>query len=281
MKIGLALSGGGMRGIAHAGVLKALEENNVNIDIYTGTSSGSHIAFLSAIGYGSKEIYDLFNKYAFELVGNSLEPIILDSILFNKEIRFEGFRSGKPIEDIYNMIAINKGISEIKDVKVPLGIVATNITDEKETIFSSVEKASTRNREYIQNVEIGKAIRASSSFSVVFNPCKIENKVYIDGGVLNNLPVDIARELGADKVISVRFSNDKIKEDSNILDIGMKTIDLMSNKISSRNIEKTDIDLLVDTDGTSLLDIENVDYCFNSGYNTAMKYMKEIKKILE
>lgn len=281
MKIGLALAGGGMRGIAHAGVLKALEENNIKIDVFTGTSSGSHIAFLSAIGYNSKEIYDLFNKYAFELVGNSLEPIILDSILFNKEIKFEGFRSGKPIEDLYNMIAINKGINEIKDIKVPLGIIATNIIDEKETVFSSINKASTRIREYIQNVEIGKAIRASSSFSVVFDPCKIENKIYIDGGVLNNLPVDVAKELGADKVISVRFSNDKIKENSNILDIGMKTIDMMSNKISSRNIEKTDIDLLVDTDGTSLLDIENVDYCFNSGYNTTMKYMKEIKKILE
>lgn len=281
MKIGLALSGGGMRGIAHAGVLKALEENDIKIDVYTGTSSGSHVAFLSAIGYNSKEIYELFNNYAFELVGNSLEPIIFDSILFNKEIKFDGFRSGKPIEDLYNMIAINKGINEIKDIKIPLGIIATNIIDEKETIFSSIKKNNTRNREYLQNVEIGKAIRASSSFSVVFDPCRIENKIYIDGGVINNLPVDIARELGADKVISVRFSSDKVNENSNILDIGMKTIDIMSNKISSRNIENTDIDLLVDTDGTSLLDIENVDYCFNSGYNTAMKYMKEIKKILE
>lgn len=281
MKIGLALSGGGMRGIAHAGVLKALEENDIKIDVYTGTSSGSHVAFLSSIGYNSKEIYELFNKYAFELVGNSLEPIIFDSILFNKEIKFDGFRSGKPIEDLYNMIAINKGINEIKDVKIPLGIIATNIIDEKETVFSSIQKNDTRNREYLQNVEIGKAIRASSSFSVVFDPCRIENKIYIDGGVINNLPVDIARELGADKVISVRFSSDKVNENSNILDIGMKTIDIMSNKISSSNIENTDIDLLVDTDGTSLLDIENVDYCFNSGYNTAMKYMKEIKKILE
>ena len=220
MKIGLALSGGGMRGIAHAGVLKALEENDIKIDVYTGTSSGSHVAFLSSIGYNSKEIYELFNKYAFELVGNSLEPIIFDSILFNKEIKFDGFRSGKPIEDLYNMIAINKGINEIKDVKIPLGIIATNIIDEKETVFSSIQKNDTRNREYLQNVEIGKAIRASSSFSVVFDPCRIENKIYIDGGVINNLPVDIARELGADKVISVRFSSDKVNENSNMKNSG-------------------------------------------------------------
>lgn len=281
MKLGLALSGGGMRGIAHAGVIKALEENDIKIDVYTGTSSGSHVAFLGAIGYSSKEIYNLFNKYAFELVGNSLEPIIFNSILFNKEFKFEGFRSGKPIEDLYNMISKNKGIREIADIKIPIGIVATNIIDEKETIFSSIYKENSEKREYIQNVEIGKAIRASSSFSVIFNPCKINNKIYIDGGVLNNLPVDIAKELGADKVISVRFNNDKIKEKNNIIDIGMKTIDMMSSKISSRNIEKTDIDLLVNTEGTSLLDIENVDYCFNSGYNTAMKHMKDIKKILE
>lgn len=281
MKIGLALSGGGMRGIAHAGVIKALEENNIKIDVYAGTSSGSHVAFLSSIGYSSKEIYDLFNEYAFELVGNSLEPIILDSILFNKEINFEGFRSGKPIEDLYNKIALEKDITNINEIKVPLGIVATNISDEKETVFSSLEIENTANTEYITDVNIGKAIRASSSFSIVFDPCKIDKKIYIDGGVVNNIPVDVSKKLGADKVISVRFKSDKIKKKSNIVDIGMKTLDMMSNRISLKNIIESDIALEVDTDGTSLLSIENVDYCFNSGYNTAMKYMDKIKKILE
>lgn len=281
MKIGIALSGGGMRGIAHAGVLKALEENDVKIDVFTGTSSGSHVAFLSSIGFGSQEIYDLFNEYAFDLVGKSIEPIILDNILFNNKVNFEGIRSGKPIEDLYNNIAFQNGIKYVKDIKVPLGIVATNIIDEKETIFSSLKLENSENKEYITDVKIGEAIRASSSFSVVFDPCVIGNKKYIDGGVVNNLPVDIAKELGADKVISVRFSNDKINKNSNILEIGMKTLDMMSNKISLKNINQSDIALKVNTDGTSLLDIENVEYCFNSGYNTAMKYMKEIKKILE
>ena len=281
MKIGIALSGGGMRGIAHAGVFKALEENNINIEVYTGTSSGSHVAFLKSIGYSSKEIYDLFNKYAFELVGNSLDPIIFDSILFNKEIKFEGFRSGKPIEDVYSKIALEHGGTNINEIEIPLGIVATNITDEKEAVFTSKGIKDDKEIEYINDIDIGKAIRASSSFSVVFDPCKINNKTYIDGGVVNNIPTNIARKLGADKVISVRFKSDRIKSESNIIDIGIKTLDMMSNRISLQNIKDSDIAIEVDTDGTSLLDIQNVDYCFESGYKMAMRYMDKIKKILE
>ena len=99
MKLGLAFSGGGMRGLAHAGVLKAFEEMKIPIDVYAGTSSGSHIAVLSAMGFKADEIYELFKQYAFHFVGNDTEVIMFDSLLFNKKIKFDGLRSGKTIED--------------------------------------------------------------------------------------------------------------------------------------------------------------------------------------
>lgn len=277
MKLGLALSGGGMRGIAHAGVLKALEENNIQIDVLAGTSSGSHVAILSAMGFSGNEILDLFKKYAFNLVGNDTETIILDSLLFNKKLKFDGFRSGKPIEDLYNKIAIEKGFKKISDIPIPIAIVATDAIKEKEFVCSSFTPFGT---DYINDIDIGTAIRASSSFSVVFDPCPYKENILLDGGILNNIPVDIAKKLGADKVLAIRFSSDRITPNSNIIQIGMKTIDMMSNKICEINLKNSDFTLTIDTDGTSLLDLDNIDYCFQSGYETAIENMDNIKKLL-
>lgn len=277
MKLGLALSGGGMRGIAHAGVLKALEENNIKVDVIAGTSSGSLIAVLIAIGCTSTEILELFKKYAYSLVGDNSEIIMLDSFLFNKKIKFDGLRSGKPIEDLYNKICSEKGYTYMRDLKMPIAVVSTDVTSEKECIFSSIIPERTN---YIDSIEIGKAVRASSSFSVVFDPCIYNEKILLDGGILNNVPADVAKEMGADKIISIKFSSDKVNENSNLIQIGMKTIDMMSNKISEINLNNSDIVLTVNSDGTSLLDVDNMEYCFNSGYETAMENMNEIKKML-
>lgn len=278
MKLGLALAGGGMRGIAHAGFLKALEENNIKIDFVGGTSSGSHIAFLISIGFSSKEILELFHKEANNLIGNNSTSIVLNSFLFNKKLKLDGLRSGKPIEDIYNKIAKERGIKYIKDVKMPLLITATNVIDEKEYIFTS--KPPEETDRYITNIEIGKAIRASSSFSVLFDPCKFEDKIFLDGGILDNVPVDEVRKMGADKVIAIKFNSDRITENSNLMDIAMKTVDMMGNKISEINMLNSDLVVTIDTDGTGLLDIENAEYCFNSGYHAGIENMKKILEII-
>ena len=277
MKLGLALAGGGMRGIAHAGILKALEENHIPIDIIAGTSSGSHVAVLYAMGFSGTEILNLFNQYAYSLVGNDTETIILDSILFNRKLKFDGFRSGKPIEDLYNKIALEKGFQNMKDIPFPVATVATDVIREKEFVCSSITPFGT---DYIDDIDIGTAVRASSSFSVVFDPCPYKENVLLDGGILNNIPVDVAKNLGADKVIAVRFSSDKINPNSNIIQIGMKTIDMMSNKISEINLKNSTLTLTVDTNGTSLLDLDNIDYCFQSGYETAIENIEVIKKLI-
>lgn len=276
MKLGLALAGGGMRGIAHAGVLKAFEENDIKVDVLAGTSSGCHVAILYSMGFSATEILELFKKYAFSLVGNDTETIVLDSLLFNRKLKFDGFRSGKPIEDLYNKVALEKGFRTMKDIHFPVATVASDIIHEKEFVCSSITPFGA---DYIDNIDIGTAVRASSSFSVVFDPCPYKEYILLDGGILNNIPVDVAKSLGADKVIAVRFSSDKINTNSNIIQIGMKTIDMMSNKISEINLKNSSFTLTVDTDGTSLLDLDNIDYCFQSGYETAIENMDSIKKL--
>ena len=97
VKLGIALSGGGIRGIAHAGVLKALEDNGIKIDAIGGTSSGALIAGLYAVGYTPENIYELFKRYSKDIVGTGLSPIITRvSNILKKENT--GFRRGENIE---------------------------------------------------------------------------------------------------------------------------------------------------------------------------------------
>ena len=136
MKLGIALSGGGIRGIAHAGVLKALEDNNIKPDIIGGTSAGSMIASLYAIGYSPYYIYILFKRYAAELAYVSGSPIIsgIGNFMMNRKSILQGLKDGKSLETIYNKIAYKKGIRKINQIKMPLVISSVDITNSKEYI---------------------------------------------------------------------------------------------------------------------------------------------------
>lgn len=230
-------------------------------------------------GYKSSDIFKLFEEESDNLIGKNSNSIILNSFLFNKKLKLDGLRSGQPIEDLYNRIAYEKGVKYIQDIDFPLVITATNVVDENEYIFTS--KKINGETKYIGDIEVGRAIRASSSFSVVFDPCKYKDKIFLDGGILDNVPVDEVRKLGADKVIAVKFNSDKITEFSNVMDIAMKTVDMMGNKISEMNLASSDLVITIDTDGTGLLDIENSEYCFNSGYKAGLENMDKIKKLIK
>lgn len=284
MKLGIALSGGGIRGIAHAGVLKALEDHGIKIDIIGGTSAGSLVAALYAMGYSPYYIYILFKRYSKELTYISGGPIIsgIGNFMMNKKSAVKGLKSGKNIETIYNQIAYKKGVRKINQIKMPLVIPTVDIMNSKEYIITNyipdhVEDTS----QYITDMTIGKAVRASSSFPAVFMPCEFENHAFMDGGALDNIPVHEVKKQGADKVIAVKFDADPIKEDSNIMDIVMKTIDIMGNKISEESLEMSDFVLSVYTDKVGLLDVDKLDSCYQYGYQCVEKNIESIKKILE
>ena len=279
MKLGLALSGGGVRGIAHAGVLRALEENNIKVDMIGGTSSGSLVAALYGMGYGPYYIYELFKKYGKEITGINKMTFAtgVNSILLNKRLKLSGLNTGESIEKIYDELAEQKGIKTISDIKMPIAIPAVDITESNEYIFTNIIPHKSKNKKfYINNISIGKAVRASSSFPVVFSPCDFENHKFLDGGTLDNVPAIQVKKLGADKVISINFDADTIDEQSNIMDIVMKTLDIMGNKISEKSIEKSDFILTIPSDKAGLLDIEKIDKCYKLGYDTAMEKMTKI-----
>lgn len=284
MKIGLALSGGGIRGIAHAGVIKALEENDIKLDVIGGTSSGGIIASLYAMGYSADDIFEIFKTNAKEIVNINSIPILtkIGGFISRKKAKFIGFKTGLGIEEKYANLAEAKGIKVISDIKMPLVIPAVDMNDTNEYIFTNyIPKENKDNIKYINDISIGRAVRASSSFPAIFCPCEYKKHKFLDGGVLDNIPVKEVKKQGAQKVIAVNFENDEIDEKSNVMDIAMRTINIMGNKISENNLELSDYILTIKTNNMGLLDINNMEYCYKYGYEATIKNIDNIKKIIQ
>jgi len=275
MSLGIALSGGGIRGIAHAGALKALEESGIKCDIISGASSGSMIATLYALGYSPYYIYILFKRYAKEICELNGMPILssVGNFIVNKKISINGLNKGERLENAFNELAKKQGAENIGQVKMPLLVTSVDISKSEEVIFSSIPK-----KEYIDKIPVGTAVRASAAFPVVFEPCQYEDKLLIDGGVLDNTPIRILKENGADKVIAIRFDSDTVTTESNVMDITMKTIDIMGNKLCDEQFEMCDHIITIPSDGTGLLDVDKLDFCYKSGYTETMRTINEIKK---
>lgn len=286
MKIGLSLSGGGVKGAAHIGVIKALEEENIKIDSISGTSSGSIVATLYAMGYRSNEIYDIFKKYCKKIryvdFWNILKLIY--GLVFKRKIIIDGLNSGKAIEKLINDIAKGKNIKDISDIHFPLVIPSVNIYNGKVTCFTSYknEKRYLSNTIFVNHMNIGKAVRASCSYPVVFSPCEFNNTNLIDGGIRENTPWRELKEIGTDKVISVVF-REKFDKNCcmNIIDVATRSIGLLSNELSNYEWNGTDYLLEIYTEKIGLLDMDKIEELYEIGYETAKKQIHNIKQLIE
>ena len=162
------LHGGGIKGAAHIGVIKALEEENINFEFVSGTSSGSIIAALYSLGYKSNEIYDLFNKYAKKIKYMDFFNIIkaIGGIVFFREILINGLNSGKTIEKIVNEACFKKGKKYINEIKKTIIIPSVDLHNGRVCAFSSKNIRNTYSDDiiYDSDIEIGKAVRASCSY---------------------------------------------------------------------------------------------------------------------
>ena len=282
MGIGVALSGGGIRGIAHAGVLKALEENEIEIEAISGTSAGSIVAALYAMGYRPYYIYVLFKKYAQEIINIGNAPIIngIGNFIKNKKIGISGLNDGTLLEKMYNELALRKGVKVIGDIKMPLAISIVDISEAKEYIITNCAPRNNPFDNYITEIPIGKAVRASSSFPAVFCPCEFKNHMFLDGGTLDNIPILPLKNICDKKILAVNFEADKVEITSDVMDIIMKTIDIMGNKIAEKGLEQSDLILTIPTDRAGLFDIEKLDKCYKFGYETTIKNIDKIKKLI-
>ncbi len=209
-KIGLALGGGGARGAAEVGVLKVLEEKGIRPDYIAGTSIGAIVGGLYACGYSAQELDSLFRCQEWlSLIGDrnkDLRKSILDqrdgvTYLFGfpisgsiKKTETEefglGLLGGTNITLLLDSLTKQyDGIASFDDLPIPFRCVAVDLKKHEEVIMDSCE------------LEL--AMRASIGIPGAFKPVKWKGKLLVDGGMLNNLPVDVVREMGADIVIAI------------------------------------------------------------------------------
>lgn len=285
MKIGLCLSGGGIKGAAHIGVLKALEEENIKIDCISGTSSGSIVSSMYAMGYTPNEIYYLFKKYGKEISKISVKNVIklIYGLAFKGKIIIEGLNSGNKLYKIVQEQANKKGISRIRDIKMPLIIPSVNLYNGEIYLFTSLENNRKYSDEYIviNTIEIGKAVQASCSYPGAFCPVNYKNKKLVDGGIRENTPWKELKAIGADKIISVVLEKEKeCKKEINMLDSIFDSMGILIHELYNYEVEGIDYILGIKTEAVSLLDIEKIDELYKEGYKQAKKQMNSIKRYL-
>ncbi len=245
-KIGLVLSGGGAKGLAHIGVLKVLEEQGIRPDFITGTSMGSIIGGLYAIGYSPQELDSLVSGTNWSLLLTDGIPLSNvspeekeDYNRFQAEFTVNrqgislpsGMVKGQQISQLLSKLSW--GVADIhsfNDYPIPFKCVAADLISGNQYIFSEGDFTT--------------ALRSSMSIPTIFEPVKLDSMLLVDGGVLNNFPVRLCREMGADIIIGVNvgFKDEPKNDDINSLtDILASSASIGSNLLMKEAIKHTDL----------------------------------------
>ena len=210
-KVGLVLGGGGAKGAAEVGVLKVLEEAGVQVDCIVGTSIGSIVGGLYAAGYSASELETMFQTQEWlslltdRKASLNNEPYttingvtyIFGFPVMDRNSRGIGVMSGGRIEQLIDSMVSVKGCTEFEGLKIPFRCVTADIRNAKEVILSKGV--------------LCKALRASMAIPGIFKPVEHNGLLLVDGGMLNNLPVDVCRQMGADIVIAVDLQQNEQK----------------------------------------------------------------------
>lgn len=284
MKVGIALAGGGLKGVAYIGALKALEELGIKIDYISGTSSGSMAASLYAMGCAPEEMKKIIYESYKNLVKIPKKSIIssVGTYITKKQLTLEGLISGERVENLIQNAAKERNYDNIKEIKMPLAITTVDTISTKECIFLSRDyNLKNDDIDYIYDISIGKAVRSSMAFPGIFTTSKFKNYNFIDGGTKDNLPIKVLKDMGADVTIGLSFKlDDYDTENQNILSILLRTVDIFSLKDVLNAQKEASIAIEIDAKGTSLMEIDNIDECIEIGYNAIMERKEEIQKIL-
>ncbi|MGI6588265.1 MAG: patatin-like phospholipase family protein [Peptococcia bacterium] len=283
MSLGLVLSGGGVRGGAHIGVLQALQEAKIKPAFISGTSAGSIVAGLYAYGYSPQEIKLLahrINKKYFDIDYFGIISSLVN-IFFSGDLSISGLIQGDFLERyFYNL---TKGI-KLNKIKMPLAITAVDINNTNIVVFTSLPNRLLMRSDYIfvHDVSLAEAIRASISIPGIFKPKIVKKMRLVDGGIRANLPVEITRMMGAQKVIAVNlgYSGNPVPYVDDILEIALQSIDLMIYQITRPSIESADLIISPKINYVHQGDLSKIDYIIECGYKATIDLLPRIKQLL-
>lgn len=283
-KVAVVLSGGGAKGVAHIGVLKVLEKAGIPVDIITGTSMGSIVGGLYAIGYNAHSLDSLVRNQDWTYVITDRENLKNQSLSDRKKqntyfistnttvVRRNknagGLITGKNISELFNKLCVGytDSLDFSRDLPIPFACVATDIINYEEYDFHSGR--------------LPQAMRASMAIPAVFSPVRLDDKVLVDGGLRNNYPVDIAREMGADIVIGVSVSDHPMGYDDvwGTMSVLNQIINMNCKNKFDENKDNTDLYLYVDPEGYTAASFSPtaIDTLIQRGEDEAMRHWDEI-----
>ncbi|WP_236201724.1 patatin-like phospholipase family protein [Pseudomonas pseudonitroreducens] len=275
-KIGLVLSGGAARGLAHIGVLKALDEQGIHVDAIAGTSMGAVIGGLYAAGYTPRELEQLALELDWKQALSDSPPRVDvpfrrkqddRDFLVKQKLSFRddgtlglplGAIQGQNLSMLLESLLVHTSDTRNFDqLAIPFRAVATDISTGEKVVFSKGH--------------LPQAIRASMSIPAVFAPVEVNGKLLVDGGMVDNIPVDVARQMGVDVVIVVDIGNPLLdrKQLTTVVDMLNQSVTLMTRKNSEAQLatlKSSDILVQPPLSGYSSTDFGRVPQLIDAGY---------------
>ncbi|KXS32503.1 MAG: Patatin [Candidatus Gallionella acididurans] len=251
-KIALVLGGGGARGFAHIGVIKVLESQGIIPDIVVGTSVGSAVGALYAAGYSGFQLQEI----SFPMQRGSVSSWIMPN---------RGFLTGEPLEQFINRMVKQQPLEKLQRT---FAAVATDLDSGEEVVFRSGDT--------------GQAVRASCSVPGIFQPTRILDKSYVDGGLVKPVPASVARAMGADIVIAVNISNlPENNRTKSMLHVLMQTFDIMSGSINRYELKHADVVIRPVTKEIDQTNLDDKHWAILEGEKSAAAALPLIKEKLE
>lgn len=249
--IGLALGSGGARGFSHIGVIRILKEAGIPIDLIAGSSMGALVGTFYAAGSDVERLYKLSRIFK--------RKYYLDFTLPKM-----GFISGKKIKELIQVFTYGKNIEELD---IPVAVVATDIKAGEKVVF--------------QNGPIASAVRASISIPGILVPEKVNGRLLVDGGVIDRVPVSVAREMGADIVIAVDVAHvNQQAEIASIYDVIMQSLDIMQMELVESRTIASDVMIRPRVEKYSSKSFTNITEIITMGEEAARMKLNEIKECI-
>lgn len=284
-KVGLVLSGGGAKGLAHIGALKVIEEAGIKVDYIGGTSMGAIVGALYASGYSAQELDSIFRNTDFtDLIQDNVPRGAKtfyekeDSERYALALPFTDFKVSFPQaisggQNIYNMLVQLlfhvKDVHDFKKLPIPFLCVATNVETGEEVL--------------LDQGYLPEAIVASGTFPSLFEPSEIDGAILIDGGVVNNYPIYQVKAMGADIIIGVDVQHDLSTRES--LSSATEILLQINNYRTVNDMKKksmeTDIYIRPDIDEFSVIDFEKGKEIVESGEEAAKTKIDELREIAQ
>ena len=253
LNLGLALGGGAARGFAHVGVIQVLEEAGIQPDLVVGTSAGSLVAAMYASGKNSTQLRRVAETMEEAEITDWMMPILNRGALRG--------------EALARYVNTQVGNRLIEQMKMPLGIVATDLHSGEPVLF--------------RRGNTGSAVRASSAVPAVFQPVKIGSREYVDGGLVSPVPVRQAREMGANVVIAVDISTDpEGSPASDTFQILMQTFNIMGKSLNTVLLKDADVVVKPALMGVKSADFAARRKSIEAGREAMLKALPRLKEVL-